>query len=186
MRASRRRLLAGVLFAALASPAFWPGAASADTAAEIDAQVDQALQVLSGQQGAKTLSEAAKGILVFPDIVKAGVGIGGSYGQGALRVGGKTAGYYDSISASIGLQLGAQAFSYALFFMSDEALEHLQNTAGWEIGVGPNVTLIDSGLAANLSTTTLKSEIYAYVFDQGGLMGGLTIDGSKISEITPE
>jgi lipid-binding SYLF domain-containing protein len=140
-------------------PALGPGAAHADTAAEIDAQVDQALEVLSGQQGAKTLNDAAKGTLVFPDVVKAGVGVGGSYGEGALRIDGKTAGYYNTISASIGLQLGAQAYSYALFFMSDEALEYLQNSSGWEIGAGPNVALIDAGLAANLSTTTLKSEV---------------------------
>ena len=95
MRASRRRLLAGLLFAALASPAGWPGAALADSAAEIDAQVDQALQTLYNQPGAKTLGELAKGVLVFPDVLKAGVGIGGSYGEGALRVAGETAGYYN-------------------------------------------------------------------------------------------
>jgi lipid-binding SYLF domain-containing protein len=178
--------LVGLLFAALASPAFWPGAALADSAAEIDAQVDQALQTLYSQEGAKTLGESAKGILVFPDVIKAGVGIGGSFGEGALRVDGTTAGYYNTISASIGLQLGGQAFGYALFFMTDDAVDYLKNSDGWEIGVGPNVTLVDAGLATNLSSTTLKSEVYAYIFDQKGLMAGIAIDGSKISEITPE
>jgi lipid-binding SYLF domain-containing protein len=179
-------LLVGLLFAALASPAMGPGIALAESAAEIDAQVDQALQTLYGQQGAKTLGESAKGILIFPDVLKAGVGIGGSYGEGALRVDGKTAGYYNTVSASIGFQIGGQAFGYALFLMTDEALEYLKSSDGWEIGVGPNVTLVDSGLATNLSTTTLKSEVYAYIFDQKGLMAGIAIDGSKISEITPE
>jgi lipid-binding SYLF domain-containing protein len=176
--------LLALLFAA--SPAFWPGAALADSAAEIDAQVDQALKTLYSQEGAKTLSESAEGILVFPDVLKAGVGIGGSYGEGALRVDGKTAAYYNTVSASIGFQIGGQAFGYALFLMTDEALEYLKSSDGWEIGVGPNVTLVDSGLATNLSTTTLKSEVYAYIFDQKGLMAGIAIDGSKISEITPE
>jgi lipid-binding SYLF domain-containing protein len=175
-----------LLVAALAVPASWPNTALAATAAEINAEVDQALQSLYAQQGAKTLSESAKGILVFPDVIKAGVGIGGSYGEGALRVDGETAGYYNTISASIGLQLGGQAFGYALFFMTDDAVDYLKNSDGWEIGVGPNVTLVDAGLATNLSSTTLKSEVYAYIFDQKGLMAGIAIDGSKISEITPE
>jgi lipid-binding SYLF domain-containing protein len=178
--------LAGLLFAALASPACWPSAALADSAAEIDAQVDQALQTLYSEPGAKTLGESAKGVLVFPDVLKAGVGIGGSYGEGALRVDGKTAGYYNTVSASIGLQIGGQAFGYALFLITDEALEYLKSSDGWEIGVGPNVTLVDSGLATNLSSTTLKSDVYAYIFDQKGLMAGIAIDGSKISQITPE
>jgi lipid-binding SYLF domain-containing protein len=186
MHSARRSFVAALLFGTVVLLTQTSGAALAATAAEIDAEVDQALQSLSSQQGAKALAEAAKGILVFPDVIKAGVGIGGSYGEGALRIDGKTAGYYNTISASIGLQLGGQAFGYALFFMTDEAIEYLKNSDGWEIGVGPNVTLVDAGLAANLSTTTLKDEVYAYIFDQKGLMAGIAIDGSKISEITAE
>lgn len=186
MRSARRSLFAALWFGAAVLSVSTSGDALAESAAEIDAQVDQALKVLSGQQGAKTLADSAKGILVFPDVVKAGVAVGGSYGEGALRVGGKSEGYYNTISGSIGFQIGAQAFSYALFFMTDESLDYLKNSAGWEIGVGPNVTLIDAGLAANVSTTTLKDEVYAYIFDQAGLMAGIAIDGSKITEITPE
>ena len=161
--------------------------AKADTAAEIDRDVDSALEKLyASTPTAKELSKVAKGILVFPDIIKGGLIIGGQYGEGALREEGKTVGYYNTVAASYGLQAGVQKFGFALFFITDSAIEHIEKSSGWEIGVGPSITIVDEGLAKSLTTTTAKKDIYAFFFDQKGLMGGLGLQGSKISRITPE
>jgi lipid-binding SYLF domain-containing protein len=189
MYASRWSLLAGLLLAAAALTTMGSGEALAAgvSAAQVDAEVDAALKNLyDTEPAAKTLAENAKGILVFPTIVKAGLGIGGAVGDGALRVDGKSEAYYTSIAASIGLQIGAQAFSYALFFMTDEQLDFIRTTSGWEIGVGPSVVVVDAGLAKKLSTTTLKDDIYAFIYGQEGLMAGLGIEGSKITQFTPD
>jgi lipid-binding SYLF domain-containing protein len=159
-------------------------ASFAATAAEIDRDVDSALMKLYEKTpAAGELSKVAKGILVFPDIVKAGLIIGGQYGDGALRVDGKTVGYYRSVAASYGLQAGAQSFGYALFFMTDSALDYLKKSEGWEIGTGPSLVIVDAGAAASLTTTTAKSDIYAFFFDQKGLMAGIGIQGSKITKL---
>lgn len=163
---------------ALAAPA------SAKTAQEIDRDSRQALQKLYGIKPlAATLGKQAKAILIFPGIVKAGFVLGGSYGEGALIQGGKTAAYYNSASASWGLQLGAQSYGYALFLMTDKALAYVKETKGWEIGVGPTVVLVDEGVAKNLSTTSLKDDAYAFIFGQQGLMAGISLEGSKITKI---
>lgn len=164
-----------------------PNVTGADTAAKIDRDVDIALQKLyASTPVAKELSTIAKGILVFPDIIKGGLIIGGQYGKGALRKEGKTIGYYNTVAASYGLQAGVQKFGYALFFITQSALGHLRKSSGWEIGVGPSVVVVDAGLARSLSTTTAKSDIYAFFFDQKGLMAGMGLQGSKISRITPD
>jgi lipid-binding SYLF domain-containing protein len=156
----------------------------AGTAQEIDQGVDLALQQLyDSTPAAKELSKIAKGILVFPDIVKGGLIIGGQYGEGALRIGGKTTGYYSSVAASYGLQAGVQKFGYALFFMTDSSLEYLKKSEGWEIGVGPTLVVVDEGVASSLTTTTAKSDIYAFFFSQKGLMAGIGIQGSKITHL---
>lgn len=187
MRAFRRSFVALLLLVLAASPVLRPDAALAASAAEIDARVDAALEaLLASEPAAKALAGQAKGILVFPQIIKAGLIVGGALGEGALRVGGQTQGYYNSVAASYGLQAGAESFSYALFFMSDQALDHLKTSAGWEIGVGPTVVLVDKGAAAKLSTTTAQEGIYAFIYGQQGLMAGLGIEGSKITEITPD
>jgi lipid-binding SYLF domain-containing protein len=187
MNAFRRRFVAALLVGVVALPMLSSGQALAASAAEIDAEVDAALTNLyDTEPEAKSLGEKAAGILVFPSIVKAGLGIGGSYGDGALRVGGKTTGYYNSFAASFGLQAGVQAFSYALFFMSEDTLQYLKASDGWEIGVGPSIVVVDTGVANKLSTTTLKDEVYAFIYGQKGLMAGLGIEGSKITEITPD
>jgi lipid-binding SYLF domain-containing protein len=161
--------------------------AFAESADQIDSKVDLALEALyKGTPAAKKQAESAKGILVFPDIIKAGLGIGGQYGVGALQVGGKTVGYYNLVEGSFGLQAGAQSFGYALFFMDEAALEYLKSSEGWEVGVGPSITVVDEGLAGSLTTTTGKDNVYAFFFDQQGLMAGLGLKGSKISEITPD
>jgi lipid-binding SYLF domain-containing protein len=158
--------------------------ACAASAAEIDAGVDAALAKLYEKTpAAKELAKVAKGILVFPDIVKAGFIVGGQFGEGALRVDGKTAGYYSTVAASYGLQIGAQSFGYALFFITDSSLDYLKKSEGWEIGVGPSIVVVDEGIAKSLTTTTAKSDIYAFFFDQKGLMAGLGLQGSKITKI---
>ena len=158
--------------------------AFAATAAEIDRDVDSALlKLYEKTPAAKELAKVAKGILVFPDVVKAGLIIGGQFGEGALRVDGKTVGYYSTVAASYGLQAGAQSFGYALFFITDKALDYLKKSEGWEIGVGPSIVIVDEGVAKSLTTTTAKSDIYAFFFDQKGLMAGLGLQGSKITRI---
>ncbi|WP_300455535.1 lipid-binding SYLF domain-containing protein [Desulfobacula sp.] len=166
---------------------FTTGVAFAETAAVIDSEVDVAIAKLyEGSPAAKELSRVAKGMLVFPNVIKAGLLVGAQYGQGALRAGNKTMGYYNTVAASYGLQAGAQSFGYAMFFMTDDALAYLKNSSGWEIGVGPSIVVVDEGLARSLTTTTAKDDIYVFFFDQKGLMAGLGVQGSKITQIHPE
>jgi lipid-binding SYLF domain-containing protein len=141
---------------------------------------------MAGTVSAKSLGEMASGVLVFPNIVKGGLLIGGQFGNGALVKDGKTAGYYRTVAVSYGLQVGAQSFGYALFFMNEAALGYLDRSGGWEIGVGPTLTVLDKGAARSFSTTTAKDDIYAVFFDQKGLMAGIGIQGSRISKIEPE
>jgi len=155
-------------------------------AAQIDRDVDTSLQKLYETTPlAQTLRKEAKGVLVFPSVVKGGLMVGAHYGKGALRKGGETAGYYNTFAASYGLQIGAQAFGYALFFMNDKALSYLEESSGWEIGVGPSIVVLDAGAAKSMTTTTAKDDIYAFIFDQKGLMAGIGLQGSKISKINP-
>ena len=164
-----------------------PGMALAGTAAEIDKKAATALESLyAGSPVARDLAKTAKGILVFPDVVKAGLVVGGQYGEGALLVNGRTAGYYNTVAASYGLQAGAQGFGYAMFLMNDEAMKYLDKSEGWEVGVGPTVVVMDEGMAKSFTTSTAKDDIYAFIFDQKGLMAGLGIQGSKISKINPD
>jgi len=164
-----------------------PQTSQAETAAVINRDVDNALKALyKSTPAAKKMSEIAKGVLVFPSIIKGGFIIGGQYGEGALRVGGKTTGYYRTVAASYGLQAGAQSFGYALFFLSDADLKYLKSSDGWELGVGPTIVVMDEGLSRSFSTSTAQSGVYAFFFDQKGLMAGLGIQGSKISKIQPD
>lgn len=179
-----RLTIIAVILAIAAMTPVNPGPASAATAAEINRDVDSALQNLYARRPeAKDLSKRAKGILVFPHIVKAGFVVGGQYGEGSLRMKGRTVGYYRTVQASYGLQAGAQAYGYALFIMTDSALEYLNKTSGWEIGVGPTVVVVDEGMGKNLTTTTLRDDIYGFVFDQKGLMAGVGLQGTKITRI---
>lgn len=155
--------------------------------AEIDRDANSALrQLYDSNPQALMLAERAKGILVFPAIVKGGFIIGGQVGDGTLRVGGRTAGYYRSVAVSYGLQAGIQSFGYVLFFMNDSALNYLSKSEGWEIGVGPSIVIVDAGVARSLTTTTLKDDIYAFIFSQKGLMAGLGLQGTKITRINPD
>ncbi len=174
-------LLTSIQYTALAA-----GAAHAANASEIDRNATQSLTTLYKKNpGAKALADKAVGVLVFPSIVKGGFIIAGQFGDGALRKNGKTVAYYRSLAASYGFQAGAQAFGYALFFMDDDSLRYLDNSAGFELGTGPSLVVLDTGAGKNLSTTTLQKGIYAFIFDQKGLMGGVGIQGTKITKINP-
>lgn len=158
----------------------------APSASEIDQSVRVALSNLySHNEAASALGAKAQAVLVFPDIRKGAFILGAQYGYGALRRGRKTIGYYRTSAASYGFQAGVKKFGYALFFMTPSALSYLEKSAGWAIGTGPSVVVVDQGMARSLTTTSLRSDVYAFVFDQKGLMGGIGIEGSKITKISP-
>ena len=182
--ARTRLVLRLVALALLGVVAIGPRPAVGASAAEIDRQVDAALDSLFARDpDLRSLASQAKGVLVFPSIVKAGFLFGAQYGDGALRQQGRTAGYYNTVAASYGLQADVQSFGYALFLMSDSALRYLDTSGGWELGVGPSIVVLDVGAARALTTTTAKSDIYAVIFDQRGLMAGAGLQGSKISRM---
>lgn len=182
----RSKIYTTALFMAISSatPLGLIATANADTTVDLDRSSQQALHVLySTHPSAEALSHKAKAILIFPNIVKAGLVFGGSYGEGQLIQGGQTEGYYNSVGGSWGLQAGAQSYGYAVFLMTDKAVQYVHQTHGWEIGVGPTVVVVDEGAAKNLSTSTLKNDAYAFIFNQKGLMAGVSIEGTKISKI---
>jgi lipid-binding SYLF domain-containing protein len=161
-----------------------PGLALAASAKEIDIKVDAALETFKSEvTGGATFLEKAKGVLVFPEVLKAGFGVGGEYGEGALRIGGKTAGYYSTAAASIGFQLGAQVKTIVLVFLEDKALEKFQNSAGFEIGVDGSVALIELGAGKDINTTDIQDPIVGFVISNKGLMYNLTLEGSKITKL---
>ncbi len=180
-------LVSFMLMIIAAFPLFFVTPALADSAAVIDAEVDTALNRLyQSNTAARNISEAAKAVLVFPDIIKGGFIVGGQYGKGALRIDGKTTRYYQTASASFGLQAGAQSFGYAMYFMTNSGLDYLRSSDGWEVGVGPSVVVVDEGMAKSLTTTTYKDDILVFFFNQKGLMAGLGITGTKISPYSPD
>jgi lipid-binding SYLF domain-containing protein len=186
MRANRLLLSAILAIATATISTLSAGLALAASASEIDRNATQALSLLyKTTPGAKALADKSRAILIFPSIVKGGVIVGGQFGDGALRKRGRTVGYYRSLSGSYGLQAGAQSFGYVLFFMDEASLRHLNNSGGWELGTGPSLVVLDKGFGKNLSTTTLQKGVYAFIFNQKGLMGGIGIQGSKITKINP-
>ncbi len=180
----RAMALVAAVAAAVISPVAMSGSAVAATVEELNASSSQALQTLYRiNPAAASLSKSAVAVLVFPNVVKAGLVFGGAFGEGELREGSRVDGYYNSITASWGLQAGAESYSYVVFLMTPKALEYIRATHGWEIGVGPTVVLVDEGIAKNLSTSTLKNDAYAFIFGQQGLMAGVSIEGTKITQI---
>jgi lipid-binding SYLF domain-containing protein len=158
--------------------------AGAATAEDLDKDSLQALKTLyTTSSVAETLSKTAKAVLVFPNVVKAGLVFGGSYGEGVLMKGTKVIDYYNTVTGSWGLQIGGQSYAYAVFLMTDNAVKYIEETKGWELGVGPTVVVVDEGVAKNLSTSSLKDDAYAFIFSQQGLMAGISIEGTKISRI---
>ena len=170
--------------AAAVSLAAFSGQALAASAEDLNKDATQSLEKLyKSNPAAEAVGKRAKAILVFPSIVKAGLIFGGAYGEGVLTRGSKFSGYYNSVTASWGWQAGAESYSYVVFLMSDKAVKYLDKSKGWEIGVGPTVVAVDAGVAKNLSSSTLKDDAYAFIFDQQGLMASLSIEGTKISPI---
>ena len=182
----RRNFLGGAACIALAGSS-WAGVVLAASRAELELSASEALKRLyAAGPKAQELARKARAILIFPHITKAGFMIGGQRGEGVLRIRGRTAGYYRITAASFGLQAGAQTFSYALFFITQSALDYLNKSDGWAIGSGPSVVVADEGFARSMNTTTLTQDVYAMPFGQSGLMAGLGLEGSKISRFTPE
>lgn len=158
--------------------------AYAATADDLNKDSMQALeQLYKTNPLAADLAKKAEAVLVFPNIVKAGLVFGGSYGEGVLIKNGKFTDYYNSVTGSWGLQAGAQSYGYAVFMMTADAVQYLEDSHGWEIGVGPTVVVVTEGMAKNLSSSTLKDDAYAFIFNQQGLMLGVSIEGTKISRI---
>lgn len=180
------RQMRAITFALLATLAFMgpaPGA-SAGSAAQIDADVQATLKEFFWEvRGSRELVAKSAAVLVFPTVVKAGIGIGGEYGEGALITRGRTIDYYNTISASIGFQLGAQARSVIIVFMTPEALESFRRVDGWKVGVDGSVALVSVGVGGSIDTTRITNPIVGFIFDGKGLMYNLTLEGSKISRI---
>ncbi|MEM9669558.1 MAG: YSC84-related protein [Pseudomonadota bacterium] len=155
-----------------------------ENAVTIEADSRAALASLVDEnEAAADLAEDAVAVLVFPNIVKGGFVFGGQVGDGVLFIGDDVKDYYNSTAASYGLQAGIQRYGYILFFTSEEALSYLDNSEGFEIGVGPSIVIADKGIGRNFTSTTLRADIYAFVFDQQGLMAGGGIQGTKITPI---
>lgn len=173
-----------ITLATLAAVLLWPAAASAASKTEIDARVDGALEELYGRSAAaRELAGKASGILVFPRVIKAGFGIGGEYGEGALLVNGAPVQYYRVTSASVGFQIGGQARAQVLMFMTDEALRSFRSSEGWEAGVDGSVALIEFGAGGDISTHSATEPIIGFVFGNKGLMYNLSLEGTKFWKI---
>jgi lipid-binding SYLF domain-containing protein len=181
---NRMRIQVTVLLLAAIVVAASPPLAVAASRQELERDAVHALKSLyANNTAARLLGQKAKAVLVFPSIVKAGFMFGGQMGDGVLMKNGKPTGYYNSLAASYGLQVGIQVFGYALFFMNDSALSYLDKSDGWELGVGPSIVVVDAGVGKSLTSTTITQDVYAFIFDQKGLMAGLGIQGSKITKI---
>jgi lipid-binding SYLF domain-containing protein len=182
----KRMSSAGMAIIILGFSGLIPTVSLASSKSQIDRSATQSLTTLyKNTPGSRALADKAVAVLVFPSIVKGGFIIAGQFGDGALRKNGKSVAYYRSLAASYGFQAGAQAFGYVLFFMDDASLRYLENSDGWELGTGPSLVVLDAGFGKTLSTTTLQKGVYAFIFDQKGLMGGMGIQGSKITKINP-
>jgi lipid-binding SYLF domain-containing protein len=168
------------LFAAVIAAPKSEAASARDIEAGVDATLDRFYREIGG---AHDLAARAAGILVFPTVVKAGIGVGGEYGEGALRIRGRTAGYYNTVSASIGFQLGAQARSVIIMFMTEQALARFNRTDGWKVGVDASVALVTVGASGSIDTNKINSPVIGFILGETGLMYNLTLEGSKISRI---
>ena len=163
-----------------------PVTAHADAASDLDRESKHALaQLVRSNPAAASLSRNAKATLVFPNIVKAGLAFGAAYGEGELIENGKPITYYNSFTGSWGLQAGAQSYGYVVFLMNQKAVDYVHDTSGWEVGVGPTVVVVKSVAAENLSTSTIKDDAYAFIFNQQGLMASVSIEGTKITKVRP-
>lgn len=178
------RLTRLAMLASLAAALFFAPAAHAASKEKIDQRVNKALgEFRSSVRGADAVLAKSVGVLVFPSIKKAGIGVGGEYGEGALRIGGRTVAYYSTAAASIGFQLGAQARRQILVFLDQSALDKFRNSDNWEVGVDGSVTVVVIGAGGQIDATKLNQPIVAFIFDSKGLMYNLALEGSKITRI---
>ena len=160
---------------------------NAASGGEIDQRVSNTLERFYGHvRGGEQLASKARAVLVFPSIVKAGFGVGGEYGEGELRIRGSNAGFYNSVSASIGFQLGVEERSVLIFFMTDSALDQFRNTKGWKVGVDGSVAILTVGAGGSIDSNKISSPVVGFILDPKGLMYNLTLEGSKISRIEKE
>ena len=157
---------------------------NAASAHEIDIKVDSALKRFRNEvSGGERFLSNARGVLVFPEVIKAGIGIGGEYGEGALRIGGATVDYYNTASASIGFQLGGQLKSVLIVFMEQAALQKFRDSEGWKAGVDGSVALLEWGVGEDINTLDINDPVVGFVFNNKGLMYNLTLEGSKITRL---
>jgi lipid-binding SYLF domain-containing protein len=153
------------------------------TAKEIEANVDATLKLFEQVKGGKEFLQKAKGVLVFPGVFKAGLIVGGEYGEGALRIGGKTVDYYSIAAGSFGLQIGAQKKNVIICFMEEAALQGFRASSGWKVGADGSVAAINVGAGASVDTTQVKEPIVSVIFGQKGLMANATLEGAKLTKI---
>jgi len=181
-----RRAVGLVLVVAVLAQALWaPAPVLAASAAELTQDGNRVLTKLYAKVPiAKELAAKASGILVFPGIIKAGFLVGGLFGEGVLFKAGKAVAYYNTVAGSYGFQAGIQKYGYAMFFMNPGALQYLDKSDGWEVGTGPSLVILDQGMAKGFSTSTLRDDIYAFIFNQQGLMGGIGLQATKITRIS--
>lgn len=176
---SKLKRLGGMLIALLLASSVL--AASAE---KIDRESDKALQVFREDiDGAEIFLDQAAGYLIFPRVIKAGIGFGGETGEGALRVGGQTIDYYRTSAGSFGFQLGAQAKSIVIAFMTKDALQKFRDSSGWKVGVDGSVALIDIGAGKTIDSNNVRDPVVGFIFGSKGLMYNLTLEGSKFSKL---
>ncbi len=168
-----------LLIALLAAPLLGRAA----SAMEIDARADQALAELREIGAAAALAERARGVLIFPRVIKAGFGIGGEFGEGVLRVNGKSVAYYNIAAASVGFQIGGQVKKEVILFMTDDALDSFRGSHNWQVGVDGSVAIAEFGVEENIDSHTARAPIIGFVFGNKGLMYNLTLEGAKITPI---
>jgi len=171
--------------AILVAGGFLQSCASVDwSASRIDREANTALHVFRQDiDGGQHFLQQAAGYLVFPRVIKAGVGVGAETGEGALRIGGRTAGYYRTTSGSVGFQAGAQAKSVVIAFMTAESLTNFQNSSGWKVGIDGSVALIDIGTGKTIDSQNVRDPVIGFIFGSKGLMYNLTLEGSKFSKL---
>lgn len=161
-----------------------PGTTLAASAAEIDIAVNETLKKFKSEvAGGDEFLRRAHGVLVFPKVIKAGFGIGGEYGEGALRIGAENVAYYNTAGASIGLQLGAQSKSIVIVFMEADSLNYFRNSKGWKAGVDGSIAVVEWGAGEDINTIDIEDPIIGFVFSNKGLMFNLTLEGSKFTRI---
>ena len=153
------------------------------SAKTIDAGVEPALKSLRDMSGGNDAIDKAKGLLIFPGVFKAAAGAGAEYGEGALRIGGRTVDYYSTAAASLGRPAGGERKSIIIAFMTDDALKNFQQSKGWEVGADASVAVITVGTGSTISSTIANKPIVAFVFDQKGLMLDLSLNGAKVTKI---